>query len=166
MSTQARYAPSADVLKQILQILLTLPTEKLVAVQDYLLFLQSNRNGVHPAHGNGAGHEPALTEYDILLTKQPDNGYIARPVLMPEIVVSGADEKETLAQVCGAIANQQTQSRIVRVQVPTYNETVDDPWLRFAGMWEDDPNWEQFQADIASHRQLIDAQMQPDLINE
>lgn len=160
MQTQASYAPSADVLKQILQILLTLPPEKLVAVQDYLLFLQSNHNGAHHANGDGTGHEPELTEYDILLTKQPGNGYSARPVLMPEIVVSGADEKETLAQVCDAIVNQQTQSRIVRVQVPTSNQTGDDPWLRFAGEWGDEDEWAQFQADIAAHRQFIDQQTQ------
>ena len=62
-------------------------------------------------------------QYDILLTKQPANGYLARPVLMPEIVVSGADEEEALALVREAIADATVQSRIVRIDVPSDNES-------------------------------------------
>lgn len=57
-------------------------------------------------------------EYDILVTKQPTNGYLARPVLMPELVVSGADEAEVLALVQEAIARAAIDSRIVRIDVP------------------------------------------------
>lgn len=62
-------------------------------------------------------------QYDILLTKQPVNGYLARPVLMPEIVVSGEDEEEALALVREAIADATVQSRIVRIDVPSDNES-------------------------------------------
>jgi predicted RNase H-like HicB family nuclease len=99
-------------------------------------------------------------QYDILLTKQPNNGYIARPILLPEIVVSGADEEEVLARVREAIAGIYANSRIVRVNVAEPDETTNDPWLRFAGMWADDPNWEQFQAHIEAFRRTIDEQTQ------
>ncbi|MEZ4737068.1 MAG: hypothetical protein R3E79_59070 [Caldilineaceae bacterium] len=159
-------APTTDILKDILGALLTLPAEELAAVQAYVHFLQSNPKGLPQANGNEMIDGQLLTGYDILLTKQENNGYIARPVLLPDIVVSGATEDEALAQVRQAIAQQQRQSRIVRVHVSAPNETADDPWLRFAGMWEDDPNWEQFLADIAANRKLIDAQTQPDLVSE
>jgi hypothetical protein len=32
----------------------------------------------------------------------------------------------------------------------------DDPWLRFAGMWKDDPQWDLFQAEIESFRRSMD----------
>jgi len=64
-------------------------------------------------------------EYEILLTKQQTNGYLARPVLMPELVVSGADEAEALARVRTAIAEATAQSRIVRVNVPSDSELED-----------------------------------------
>ena len=82
----------------------------------------------------------------------------------PELVVAGKDEEEALARVCDAIAQSQTQSRIVHVTLPTIdtdtNKTEDDPWLRFAGMWGDEDEWAQFQADIAANRQLVDQQTQ------
>ncbi|HQY92875.1 hypothetical protein [Caldilinea sp.] len=38
-------------------------------------------------------------EHAVLLTKQPDNGYTARSLLLPDIVVSGDNEPSTLAQL-------------------------------------------------------------------
>jgi len=33
----------------------------------------------------------------------------------------------------------------------------ENPWIKFAGMFADDPDWEEFQAAIASNRREIDA---------
>ncbi|MCE7990175.1 MAG: hypothetical protein DYG89_54230 [Caldilinea sp. CFX5] len=164
MSTPIDQALSADLLKQILQMLLTLPAEKLPALREYLLFLQANANGLPQANGNDVGNGAAAISYDILLTRQANDGYLARPVLMPELVVAGKDEQEALARVREALAEQQTERRVVHITLPTSQSTEDDPWLRFAGMWQDDPNWEQFLADIASYRQAVDAQTDPDLL--
>jgi len=38
------------------------------------------------------------------------------------------------------------------IDVPSSNESSDDPWVQFAGMWQDDPDWEQFQSDIERFR--------------
>lgn len=99
-------------------------------------------------------------EYDILLTKQSNHGYIAQPLLMPEIVVSGENEAEALARVSKAIANRHTQSRIVRIKVPIPDEANSDPWFRFAGMWGDEATWQQFEDDIQAFRRAIDEQTQ------
>lgn len=88
------------------------------------------------------------------MTKKSQNGYIARPLLAPEISVTGNTEEETLARVRIAIAQLHSQSRIVQVEVPDQD---DDPWLRYAGLWKDDPDWEQFQKNIEDFRQTVDA---------
>jgi hypothetical protein len=36
----------------------------------------------------------------------------------------------------------------------------DDPWLRYAGLWKDDPDWEVFLIEVEAFRQAIDAQLQ------
>lgn len=166
MATPIDQALSADLLKQILQMLLTLPAEKLPALREYLLFLQANTIGLPQVNVHPVGHGPVATSYDILLTRQANNGYLARPVLMPELVVAGEDEQEAIARVCTAITEHQTESRVVQVTLPVNQQTDDDPWLRFAGMWKDDPNWEQFQADIAANRRWVDEQTQSELSNE
>ncbi|MCB0054936.1 MAG: hypothetical protein KDD77_00515 [Caldilineaceae bacterium] len=95
-------------------------------------------------------------EHAVLLTKQPDNGYTARSLLLPEIVVSGDDEASTLAQLRTALIEVQQHSRVVQIDVPLPDATTSNPWLRLAGVFADDPSWEEFQAAIAIHRAQLD----------
>lgn len=57
------------------------------------------------------------------------------------------------------IANSQVYARQLRHMAQTRQEGVDDPWLRYAGMWADDPDWDVFQAEMEAFRQAIDAQV-------
>ena len=86
--------------------------------------------------------------YNVLLTRQPNSLYTARVPSLPDVVVSGADDTEVLARVRAAIVYMQVNSRLVQVEVPPLTETLDDPWLRFAGMWENDPDWDLYQSEI------------------
>ena len=95
-------------------------------------------------------------EHAVLLTKQPNNGYTARSLLLPEIVVTGADETDVLAQLRAALVEIQQVSRVVHIDVPMPEATEINPWLRWAGTFADDPTWDEFQAAIAAQRQMID----------
>lgn len=111
-----------------------------------------------------------MMRYDILLTKSIDNGFIARPLLWPEVVASGQNETEALAGVREALLDVLAQSRIVQLDLSKEQETEDDPWLRFAGMWQDVPaeDWERFQAAVHAARQTANQTMvaaQPDTTN-
>jgi hypothetical protein len=55
------------------------------------------------------------------------------------------------------IADSQVYARQLRHTAETRQEGVDDPWLRYAGMWADDPDWDIFQAEVEAFRQAIDA---------
>jgi len=94
-------------------------------------------------------------QYDILLTKVASNGYVARPIQWPEVVASGEDEAEALAAIRKVLAEFLDNSRIVQIELPTPTQSVEDPWLRFAGMWADIPDdqWERFQTAITEARQ-------------
>ncbi len=95
-------------------------------------------------------------QFDVLLTREPNNGYRARPVLMPELIVSGDSEEEALSRVRTAIANAQAESRIVRIDVPIADDAPKNPWLRFAGEWGDEAEWEEFLSSIEAFRNSID----------
>ena len=99
-------------------------------------------------------------QYDIVLTKVASNGYVARPIQWPEVVASGADETEALAAIRKALAEFLDNSRIVQIELPAPTPPVEDPWLRFAGMWADIPDdqWARFQTSITEVRQIVDQQ--------
>lgn len=94
--------------------------------------------------------------YSVLLTKQPNSLYTARVLSLPDVVVSGTDDAEVLARVRTTIALMHANSRLVQVEAPPLASESDDPWLRFAGMWENDPDWDQFQSEVSAFRQAID----------
>jgi hypothetical protein len=94
--------------------------------------------------------------YNVLLTKQPNSLYTARVLALPDVVVSGTDDAEVLARVRAAIAHMHANSRLVQVEAPPLAELPDDPWLRFAGIWEEDPDWDLFQSEIQAFRAAID----------
>ncbi len=96
--------------------------------------------------------------YNVLLTRQSNSLYTARVLSLPDLVVSGTDDTEVLARVRAAIAHIQANSRLVQVEAPPLAEMSDDPWLRCAGMWEEDPDWDLFQSEIQSFREAIDSE--------
>lgn len=95
--------------------------------------------------------------YDVLVT-QKNKRYTARVLLLPEIVATGSSESEVLEQVKTAISDLRSRSWVVRVEVSNPSLSTDDPWLRFAGHWADDPDWERFQTAVAAFRQEINDQ--------
>ncbi len=102
--------------------------------------------------------------YDILLTRETETKYKAQALLFPHIEVTGATEAVAIAEIKKAIQQMQRQSRIVRVDIPTETAlmtqvlpiTAEDPWAQVAGIWQDDPDWEQFQEEIGRYRTAQD----------
>lgn len=88
--------------------------------------------------------------YDILMTQQANMQFTAQVLMWPDIVISGKSESVVLEKVRKAILEKQHNSRIIRLEVPN---SQDDPWLRHAGMWKDDPDWEEYEAELQLLRQ-------------
>lgn len=88
----------------------------------------------------------------VLITRQPDNRYTARALVLPEIVVVGATEAEAVEQLRAALADLQQHSRVIQVELPIADTAAAHPWQRFAGMWEHDPDWDAFEAAVADQR--------------
>jgi predicted RNase H-like HicB family nuclease len=99
--------------------------------------------------------------YDILVTKHPDNGYSARPLLWPELVLSGNSEAEVLARLRIALADFLAKSHIVQIEIEPAAASS-DPWLQYAGIWRDMPDseWSEYRIAISEFRAQMDRQTQ------
>lgn len=95
----------------------------------------------------------------VLVTRHADNRYSARALALSDVVASGASEAEAIAALHAALADLQTRSHIVQVDLPVPAAPADDPWLRAAGIWADDPSWEAFQQAVAAYRTGVDAEL-------
>ena len=98
--------------------------------------------------------------YKVLVTKQHDSRYTARALVLPDVVASGTTEAEAVDHLRDALADLQTRSRVVDVDLPLPDLAQGNPWLRFAGMGADDPDWDLFQDAVAEYRREIDEQSQ------
>lgn len=94
----------------------------------------------------------------VLVTRQADNYYIARALSLSDMVASGASEAEAITALQATLADLQARSHVVQIDLPVPIVPIDDPWLRMAGLWANDPSWDAFQQEITEYRQAIDAE--------
>ena len=91
-------------------------------------------------------------DYQVLVEKQPANGFVAVVLGWPECSGIGDTKDEALAQVRTVIAERLARAEIVRLQVdaPT---TVNDPWEKMIGSFANDPQWDEVQAELQRIRE-------------
>lgn len=94
--------------------------------------------------------------FDVIVLKQPDNGFLARTLLLPEVTAQGATEQEALDQISALIRGQFEKFRLVKLEVDL-PEARQNPWSARAGIFANDPTWDDFQEVMAEHRRQIDA---------
>ncbi len=93
-------------------------------------------------------------DYHILVEKQPTNGYVATALGWPDCVGEGETREEAIVQVRAAVADRLAHGEILRVQIeePQPAEPA-DPWEAMAGRFADDPQWDEFQAELRRIRE-------------
>ena len=91
--------------------------------------------------------------YDVLLVRT-DKSVIARVRQWPQIVVEGETEEKALAQVQANLRALLQSGRMVQLDLDVDPEH--HPWVQFAGMFVDDTDWDEFQAELIRYRQEID----------
>jgi len=101
--------------------------------------------------------------FDVVLLRQTDNGYLARPVLWPDSVVYGATEQEALDRVRTLIRDLLSRTQLVQVEVDVPAHQVDNPWFVKAGVFADDPTWDGFLQAIADYRRQLDEEQVSEL---
>jgi hypothetical protein len=94
--------------------------------------------------------------FDVILLKQAEDGYAARPVLWPDSVAHGTTEQEALDRVRALIRDLLSRTQFVQVEVDVPEHPVDNSWLAKAGLFADDPTWDDFLKAMADYRRQLD----------
>ncbi len=94
--------------------------------------------------------------YDVILRKK-QNKYIARVRDWPEVVVEEETREAALTQIKQHLTAYLRQApEVIPIELEP-GAAAEHPWLQFAGMWADDPTWDDFVTGVAAYRQEIDA---------
>ncbi|GIK55954.1 MAG: hypothetical protein HND44_14225 [Chloroflexi bacterium] len=94
--------------------------------------------------------------FDVILQKRMNDGYTARPLLWPDSTVYGTTEQEALERVRALIRDLLEQTQFVQVDIETSETQKDNPWIAKAGMFADDPTWDDFLQAMTDYRRQLD----------
>ncbi|MBI3801998.1 MAG: hypothetical protein HY268_34145 [Deltaproteobacteria bacterium] len=93
--------------------------------------------------------------YDVILRKQ-QNKYIARVRDWPEVMIEEETREAALTRIKQHLIAYLSQTpEVVSIELEPV-EATENPWLQFAGMWADDPTWDDFVTEVATYRQEMD----------
>lgn len=90
----------------------------------------------------------------VLMQSVPEKGYTATALDWPDLIVEGGTKDEALENVRAELARRLAKSEIVTLQFEPVNGS--HPWMKFAGMWENDPTFDDFLQEIKAYREEID----------
>jgi len=94
--------------------------------------------------------------YDVLVAQIENDGYVARVLAWPDCEVKAASREDAIALARIAILKRLAKTEIVQIEIKP--EDIENPWLKFAGMWADDPHFDDFVTEIERYRREIDVE--------
>jgi hypothetical protein len=87
----------------------------------------------------------------VLVTQRADRVWIAKLLTWADFSVEGNSREDALSKLDQQVKAQLADGEIAYLDLPLV--PAKNPWLEIAGKYQDDPNWDEYQAAIAEARQ-------------
>jgi hypothetical protein len=100
-------------------------------------------------------NDTGTLKYDVMVERTNGNGYTARLLAWPETVVEAPTRERALQQMRVLLLERLAKVEIVTLEIQP--SEIGHSWAPFAGMWADNPDLEEFKAEIERNRRELDA---------
>jgi predicted RNase H-like HicB family nuclease len=99
---------------------------------------------------------PLLTKhsYEVLIKYQPEGEVSATVLGWQDCQVQGATKEEALNKLRQLLTSRLQNTEIVSLDIEIPQS--EHPWMKFAGMFKDDTDFEDVLADIEAYRREVD----------
>jgi len=97
---------------------------------------------------------PKLT-YDVLIENQEDGTVKATLLSLPECQGLGNTETEAIEELDKILQVRLGNAKIVTLEIKS--PQIENPWMKIAGKYEDDPQFDQMLEYIEEYRRELDA---------
>jgi predicted RNase H-like HicB family nuclease len=94
--------------------------------------------------------------YSILIETPKSGGYRAIALGLPNCRAKGSTREIALQNIRELLTTRLNQSEIVTLKIDSPH--TEHPWTQFAGMFQNDPQFDEMLADIQAYRQEIEAE--------
>lgn len=111
-------------------------------------------------------------QYQVLVRQPAKSHFVASVVGLANVVADGKTETEAINKVKAALADELENAKVMTIELEPKHSLQskhsyengdnytrggkDDPWIKRAGAFKDDPTWDDFLAEIAAYRKEID----------
>jgi predicted RNase H-like HicB family nuclease len=96
--------------------------------------------------------------YDVLIENQSDGTIKATLLGLPDCQGLGNTETEAIEKVSQSLQTRLETAKIVTLEIEP--PQTEHPWMKFAGMFKDDPQFDEVLGYIEANRRELDAQME------
>lgn len=93
--------------------------------------------------------------YQVIVENIPQGNYTASVLGWPDCSVQGATRQEALTRIRDVFTTRLAQVEILPLEIEPPKK--DNPWLKFAGMFEDNPLFDEVLQEIDAYRRVLDA---------
>ncbi len=94
----------------------------------------------------------------VLISEQSAGGYQATVLGWSDCQGLGLTKEEAIANLNQAISTRLETTEIASLQI--VNPNAEHPWMKLAGKYKDDPDFDEMLADIEAFRRERDAEME------
>lgn len=94
--------------------------------------------------------------YSVLLEENGRDGFQATALGLPECRAVASTRDQALAKLRAALAERLSKAEIVEVEISPQTSRQEHSWRRFAGMFEDEPLFDEVLEEIEAHRRDVD----------
>jgi hypothetical protein len=96
--------------------------------------------------------------FDVLIKPETEGNVSATVLGLPEYRATGSDRPSALAALQKLLTETLSQAEIVSIDIAV--PQPENPWLKMAGRFKDDPHFDEMLADIETYRLERDAEME------
>ena len=93
----------------------------------------------------------------VIVQAESEDRYTAEPLGKSELRVEASSEAEALRMLTSALRSWLESAKVIQVDVPSLSEAAPNPWLDSFGRSADDPDFEDYLAEIGRARSAGEA---------
>jgi predicted RNase H-like HicB family nuclease len=98
-------------------------------------------------------------QYQVFVQNPTDRTFMASVVGLPNLTANGITEQEAIDRLKGILDAQFKHGKLVTIDIDVPSDRLpekSDPWIANMGIFQDDPTFDDFLAEVNTYRNSID----------
>jgi predicted RNase H-like HicB family nuclease len=98
-------------------------------------------------------------QYQVFVQNPSDRIFMASVVGLPNLTANGITEKEAIDRLKSILDAQFKHGKLVTIDIDVPSDLspeTSDPWIANMGIFQDDPTFDDFLAEVNTYRNAID----------